>query len=244
MATVHALTSYPIKGCAGVVVERAEVTLAALAHDRLFAIVGPDRMTVWQGEAPRLARVRGRSGADLTALLVLSLSSLDDPDARIVERGRSRSDEPVPAEHRDQRLARAHRGPGGRMTIGGLGELASRCASPSSGLLEPENAAGTLMSEAHMVRAALSRTRWGTGSCPAAQGTVRDLGPRDPGVRPRTSRDPRLSQPVGRPGPASRTAAEHRLVRPRLGRREEIPPVPDEIASLMRDVDMAGKLVE
>ncbi|PWK77478.1 MOSC domain-containing protein [Lentzea atacamensis] len=62
VAAVHALTSYPIKGCAGVVVERAEVTLAGLAHERLFAIVGPDRMTVRQGEAPRPATVRGRSG--------------------------------------------------------------------------------------------------------------------------------------------------------------------------------------
>lgn len=60
MASVHALTLYPIKGCAGVVVERAEVTPTGLACDRLFAVVGPDGSTVWQGEAPRLAVIRGR----------------------------------------------------------------------------------------------------------------------------------------------------------------------------------------
>ncbi|TQM79310.1 hypothetical protein FHX81_1613 [Saccharothrix saharensis] len=60
MPTVHALTSYPIKGCAGVVVDRAEVGPTGLVHDRLFAPVGPSGSTVWQGEAPRLAAVRVR----------------------------------------------------------------------------------------------------------------------------------------------------------------------------------------
>ncbi|MEU4745334.1 MOSC N-terminal beta barrel domain-containing protein [Actinosynnema sp. NPDC023658] len=60
MATVSALTSYPIKGCAGVAVERAEVTATGLPHDRLFAPVGPDGTIVWQGQAPRLAAVRVR----------------------------------------------------------------------------------------------------------------------------------------------------------------------------------------
>ncbi|XVS67464.1 MOSC domain-containing protein [Actinosynnema sp. CA-299493] len=58
MATVSALALYPIKGCGGVVVERAEVTRTGLVHDRLFAPVGPDGGIVWQGEAPRLAAVR------------------------------------------------------------------------------------------------------------------------------------------------------------------------------------------
>ncbi|ANZ41737.1 molybdenum cofactor sulfurase [Lentzea guizhouensis] len=64
MATVHALTSYPIKGCAGVVVERAELTATGLPHDRLFAVVKPDGSTAWQGELPRLAVVSGRLHAD------------------------------------------------------------------------------------------------------------------------------------------------------------------------------------
>ncbi|MEV8435897.1 MOSC N-terminal beta barrel domain-containing protein [Actinosynnema sp. NPDC051121] len=58
MATVSALALYPIKGCAAVVVDRAEVTPTGLAHDRLFAPVGPDGEIVWQGQAPKLAAVR------------------------------------------------------------------------------------------------------------------------------------------------------------------------------------------
>jgi uncharacterized protein YcbX len=206
MATVSALTLYPIKGCAGVVVEQAEVTPTGLAHDRLFAVVGPDGGTAWQGEAPRLAVVRcrllldgaklvlsapdagelvldvavdgaarpvevekwpgsgidqgdeaaawlsgvvgkpvrlvreparasrARNGADPTALLVLSLSTLDGLNARIVERGA----DPVPMDrfrpnivisgwpepHTEDRVS--------RMTVGGaeigFGELAIRCA--------------------------------------------------------------------------------------------------------------------
>ncbi len=60
MATVSALMVYPIKGCVGVAVERAEVTPTGLTHDRLFAVVGPDGASVWQGAAPRLAAVRVR----------------------------------------------------------------------------------------------------------------------------------------------------------------------------------------
>ncbi|MEU7478269.1 MOSC N-terminal beta barrel domain-containing protein [Lentzea sp. NPDC042327] len=68
MAHVHALTLYPIKGCAGVAVDRAELTPAGPAGDRLFAVVGVDGSTQWQGELPRLALVRGRvlrEGAEL-----------------------------------------------------------------------------------------------------------------------------------------------------------------------------------
>jgi uncharacterized protein YcbX len=57
MATVHALTYYPIKGCAGVTVDRAQVTETGLAHDRSFAVVGPgDPMpALTQRELARLA---------------------------------------------------------------------------------------------------------------------------------------------------------------------------------------------
>src|SRR5689334_7318154 len=64
MATVHSLTSYPIKECAGVVRERVAVTATGLPHDRLFAVVGPDGGTAWQGETPRLATIRGRLSGD------------------------------------------------------------------------------------------------------------------------------------------------------------------------------------
>ncbi|RSM49009.1 MOSC domain-containing protein [Amycolatopsis balhimycina DSM 5908] len=205
MGTVHALTSYPIKECAGVVHEQADVGPAGLTHDRLFAVVGPDGETAWQGETPRLATIRGRlsddggklalsapgagefvldvavdgparpvdvdkwpgagidqgdqtaewlsgalgrpvrlvrepdrasrvRGGDTTALLILSLSSLDGLNARIAERGA----EPVPMTrfrpniviggwpdpHTEDRVD--------RMRVGGteigFGELAIRCA--------------------------------------------------------------------------------------------------------------------
>lgn len=60
MATVRTLMSYPIKECAGIAEERAEVASTGLPHDRLFAVVGPDGKTAWQGETPRLATIRGR----------------------------------------------------------------------------------------------------------------------------------------------------------------------------------------
>ncbi|CAL9490575.1 putative protein YcbX [Actinosynnema sp. ALI-1.44] len=69
MATVSALTVYPVKGCAGVEVERVEVGSTGLAHDRLFAVVGADGGGLWQGETPRLAVVRCHvldEGAKLT----------------------------------------------------------------------------------------------------------------------------------------------------------------------------------
>lgn len=58
MATVSALTVYPVKGCAGVEVERVGVGSTGLAHDRLFAVVGADGAGLWQGETPRLAVIR------------------------------------------------------------------------------------------------------------------------------------------------------------------------------------------
>jgi MOSC domain-containing protein len=58
VATVSTLTYYPIKGCAGVSVDRAEVTETGLAHDRSFVIVRPDGGFLSQRELARLAIVR------------------------------------------------------------------------------------------------------------------------------------------------------------------------------------------
>ncbi|MFC6094567.1 MOSC domain-containing protein [Saccharothrix lopnurensis] len=77
MATVRALASYPIKGCARVVVDRVELTPTGPPHDRLFAVVGPEGQTVWQGEAPLLAVVRGRV-LEEGAKLELSAPGADD----------------------------------------------------------------------------------------------------------------------------------------------------------------------
>lgn len=69
MASVSALAYYPIKGCGGITVEHTEVTMTGPPDDRLFAVVGMDGATVWQGAVPRLATVQPRlahGGATLT----------------------------------------------------------------------------------------------------------------------------------------------------------------------------------
>lgn len=73
---------YPIKGCAGVVLERGEVTLAGLAHDRTYAIVDPSGAFVWQGAVPRMATVRGRL---VGAGIVLSAPGADDLEVSAVD---------------------------------------------------------------------------------------------------------------------------------------------------------------
>jgi uncharacterized protein YcbX len=57
---VSGLVCYPIKGCTGNVLERSEVTLAGLTHDRTFALVDPSGESLWQGAVPRMAVVRAR----------------------------------------------------------------------------------------------------------------------------------------------------------------------------------------
>lgn len=59
-ATVSGLVCYPLKGCAGVVLERSKVTLAGLTHDRTYALVDPSGESHWQGAVPKMAVVRGR----------------------------------------------------------------------------------------------------------------------------------------------------------------------------------------
>ncbi|MFL6143393.1 MAG: MOSC domain-containing protein [Labedaea sp.] len=58
MATVSALTYYPIKGCAGVSVDRSDVTRTGLTHDRSFLVVHPDGLFLSQRRVPRLAVIR------------------------------------------------------------------------------------------------------------------------------------------------------------------------------------------
>jgi uncharacterized protein len=60
VAIVSGLVCYPIKSCAGVVLERGEVTPAGLTHDRTFAVVDQTGAMVLQPTAPLLATVRGR----------------------------------------------------------------------------------------------------------------------------------------------------------------------------------------
>ncbi|MFJ7246974.1 MOSC domain-containing protein [Kitasatospora sp. NPDC098652] len=58
MARVTELRYYPVKGCAGVRTERAEVTGAGLAHDREFMVVDQDGVFRSQRRDPLLATVR------------------------------------------------------------------------------------------------------------------------------------------------------------------------------------------
>ncbi|MDP9615511.1 MOSC domain-containing protein [Streptomyces demainii] len=58
MATVVELTSYPVKGCAGVPVSEALLTEAGLPHDRSFMVIGADGVCRTQRRDPRLAVIR------------------------------------------------------------------------------------------------------------------------------------------------------------------------------------------
>lgn len=57
MATVAQLTYYPVKGCAGVCVDEAQVTEAGLAHDRTFMVVDADDVFRSQRNAPAMAAI-------------------------------------------------------------------------------------------------------------------------------------------------------------------------------------------
>jgi uncharacterized protein len=81
MTSVSALMCYPVKGCAGVMVDHAEVTMTGLPEDRLFAIVGSDGVTVWQGAAPRMATIRA---CYTGTTLVLSAPDADDLTVEVV----------------------------------------------------------------------------------------------------------------------------------------------------------------
>lgn len=81
VASVSALTCYPVKGCAGVAVEHAEVTMTGLPGDRLFAIVGPDGGTVWQGEVRKMATIRALYAG---TTLVLGAPGADDLTVEVV----------------------------------------------------------------------------------------------------------------------------------------------------------------
>ncbi|TWD81875.1 hypothetical protein FB561_2999 [Kribbella amoyensis] len=57
-ARVSTLTSYPVKGLAGVSVERTEVGPAGLRHDRTFMLVEPDGTFLSQRVVPAMAPLR------------------------------------------------------------------------------------------------------------------------------------------------------------------------------------------
>jgi uncharacterized protein YcbX len=68
MAIVSELITYPVKGCAGVPLADATLTLAGLAHDRSFMVTDPDGTFRSQRRDPRLVLVHPEVGADGTRL--------------------------------------------------------------------------------------------------------------------------------------------------------------------------------
>lgn len=68
MVQIAELTSYPVKGCAGVPAQEAALTAAGLAHDRGFMVVDAEGSFRSQRGEPRLARVRPEVTADGTRL--------------------------------------------------------------------------------------------------------------------------------------------------------------------------------
>lgn len=69
MATVAALTFFPVKGCAGSTVPHALLTRAGLEHDRTFIVVDDQGTGLTQRKHPRLALITpeiGAGGAELT----------------------------------------------------------------------------------------------------------------------------------------------------------------------------------
>jgi uncharacterized protein YcbX len=58
MATVSALSRYPVKGCAGVPAQRLDLVATGPRYDRAFMFVTPDGLFRSQRSTPRLAVVR------------------------------------------------------------------------------------------------------------------------------------------------------------------------------------------
>lgn len=58
MARVVKLVHYPVKGCAGVALSRAQVTWGGIAHDRSFMVIDEDGVFRSQRRDPRMAVVR------------------------------------------------------------------------------------------------------------------------------------------------------------------------------------------
>ena len=90
MSRVVELTTYPIKGCAGVPLTEASLTEAGLAHDRSFMVVDERGVFRSQRRDPRLAVVRSHVTAGGEQL---TLGAPDAEDLRIdVDRTSARVD--------------------------------------------------------------------------------------------------------------------------------------------------------
>jgi len=79
MIRVSALYLHPVKGCAGIRVDSAEVTARGFANDRRFMIVDADGIFVTQRERPELVRVHTALGPDALDLTAKGLPPLRLP---------------------------------------------------------------------------------------------------------------------------------------------------------------------
>ncbi|HEY0471336.1 MAG TPA: MOSC N-terminal beta barrel domain-containing protein [Kribbella sp.] len=87
VARVAALTYYPVKGLAGVSVDRAEVTPTGLRHDRSYLLVEPDGTFLSQRTVPAMAPLRV---AVLGDTLRLSADGAEDLEVPIRYDGKRR----------------------------------------------------------------------------------------------------------------------------------------------------------
>jgi uncharacterized protein YcbX len=89
IARVAALTYYPVKGLAGVSVDRSQVTGIGLRHDRTFMLVEPDGRFLSQRTVPAMAPLRAVVLGDGERLL-LSAEGADDLEVEVTYDGKRR----------------------------------------------------------------------------------------------------------------------------------------------------------
>lgn len=89
VARIAAVNYYPVKGLAGVSVERAEVVTTGLRHDRSFMLVQPDGTFLSQRTVPAMAPLRVTVVADAEALR-LSADGAEDLEVPIQYDGKRR----------------------------------------------------------------------------------------------------------------------------------------------------------
>jgi uncharacterized protein len=89
VARIAALTYYPVKGLAGVSVDRSQVSSIGLRHDRTFMLVEPDGTFLSQRTVPAMAPLRAVVLGDGERLL-LSAEGADDLEVEVIYDGKWR----------------------------------------------------------------------------------------------------------------------------------------------------------
>jgi uncharacterized protein len=79
MITVTALHTYPVKSCAGVSLQHADITPRGLEHDRDFMIVGDDSGFLSQRQIPAMALIVPSVGDDALTLTAPGMDPLRVP---------------------------------------------------------------------------------------------------------------------------------------------------------------------